>query len=153
MPGKLKIDPSDKRPPVAPVLPEPDKQADHHRQVRAARQTEIMEDYVELIADLIDATGEDPVAAWKMLRAELKAYSGDLYDKLEIVGLTKLDAIPEGYAVDLIKALKDEGAGTVLTLSAVTGTGVTPVLRQLIDVIEASRATEQELKEAVQWSP
>ena len=58
MPGKLKIDPADDRPPVAPVLPEPDKQADHHRQVRAARQTELMEDYVELIADLIDATGE-----------------------------------------------------------------------------------------------
>ena len=102
---------------------------------------------------LIDATGEDPVAAWKMLRAELKAYSGDLYDKLEIVGLTKLDATSKGYAVALTKALKDEGAGTVLTLSAVTGTGVTPVLRQLIEVIEASRATEQELKEAVQWSP
>ena len=58
MSGKLKIDPSDKRPPVAPVLPEPHKQADHHRQVRAARQSEVMEDYVELIADLIDSTGE-----------------------------------------------------------------------------------------------
>ena len=102
---------------------------------------------------LIDATGEDPVAAWKMLRAELKAYGGDLYDKLEIVGLTKLDATPKGYAVDLTKALKDEGAGTVLTLSAVSGTGVKPMLRQLIEVIETSRAREQELKEAVQWSP
>tara|TARA_B100000686_G_C16769092_1_gene963821 strand:- start:420 stop:890 length:471 start_codon:yes stop_codon:yes gene_type:complete len=58
MTGKLKIDPKDKRPPVAPVLPDPHKQADHHRQVRQARQTEIMEDYVELIADLIDSTGE-----------------------------------------------------------------------------------------------
>jgi len=58
MPSKLKIDPADKRPPVAPVLPEPHKQADHHRQVREARQTEVMEDYVELIADLIDSTGE-----------------------------------------------------------------------------------------------
>lgn len=58
MPGKLKIDPADNRPPVAPVLPEPDKQADHHRQVRRARQTEVMEDYVELVADLIDSTGE-----------------------------------------------------------------------------------------------
>lgn len=58
MPGKLKVDPADTRPPVAPVLPEPHKQADHHRQVRAARQSEVMEDYVELIADLIDSTGE-----------------------------------------------------------------------------------------------
>ena len=88
-----------------------------------------------------------------MLRAELKAYGGDLYDKPEIVGLTKLDAVPEGYAVDLIKALKDEGAGTVLALSAVTGTGVTPILRKLINVIEGSRAREREPKEAVPWSP
>ena len=51
------------------------------------------------------------------------------------------------------KALKDEGAGMVLTLSAVTGTGVTSMLRQLIEVIEASRAKEQEPKEAVPWSP
>ena len=58
MSGKLIVDPSDKRPPVAPVLPAPHKQADHHRQVRAARQSEVMEDYVELIADLIDSTGE-----------------------------------------------------------------------------------------------
>ncbi|MCY4548021.1 MAG: manganese-binding transcriptional regulator MntR [Defluviicoccus sp.] len=43
---------------VAPVLVEPDEQAGHHRQTRLARQTEIAEDYVELIADLIDSTGE-----------------------------------------------------------------------------------------------
>ena len=33
-------------------------QADHFRQVRRARETETIEDYVELIADLIDETGE-----------------------------------------------------------------------------------------------
>ena len=58
MPGKLRVNPADRRPPIAPVLPEPHTQADHHRQVREARQTEVMEDYVELIADLIDSTGE-----------------------------------------------------------------------------------------------
>lgn len=36
----------------------PDIQAGHHRQVRLARETEVVEDYVELIADLIDAQGE-----------------------------------------------------------------------------------------------
>lgn len=36
----------------------PDTQASHHRQVRQARETEVVEDYVELIADLIDAQGE-----------------------------------------------------------------------------------------------
>jgi DtxR family manganese transport transcriptional regulator len=36
----------------------PEEQAGHHRQTRAALQTAVAEDYVELIADLIDSTGE-----------------------------------------------------------------------------------------------
>ena len=106
-----------------------------------------------ILLHLIDATGEDPVAAWKMLRNELKAYGGDLYDKPEIVGLTKLDATPEDYAADLAIALQDAGAGQVLALSSVTGSGVTTMLRQLINVIETSRAKEAEPEEAVPWSP
>ena len=106
-----------------------------------------------ILLHLIDATGEDPVAAWKMLRNELKAYGGDLYDKPEIVGLTKLDATPEDYAADLVIALQEEGAGQVLALSSVTGSGVITMLRQLINVIETSRAKEAEPEEAVPWSP
>ena len=106
-----------------------------------------------ILLHLIDATGEDPVAAWKMLRNELKAYGGDLCGKPEIVGLTKLDATPEDYVADLAIALQEEGAGQVLALSSVTGSGVTKMLRQLINVIETSRAKEAELKEAVSWSP
>ena len=106
-----------------------------------------------ILLHLIDATGETPVANWKILRQELKAYGGNLYEKQEIVGLTKLDATPEDYAADLAKALKDEGAGTVLALSSVTGAGVALMLRQLIDVIERDRAREQEPEEEVPWSP
>ncbi len=52
------VEPTLDGPVSAPDLLAPDAQADHHRQTRAARQTEIAEDYVELIADLIDSTGE-----------------------------------------------------------------------------------------------
>ncbi len=40
------------------ILVEADTQAGHHRQTRRARQTAVVEDYVEMIADLIDKTGE-----------------------------------------------------------------------------------------------
>ena len=40
------------------TLVAPEDQANHHRQTRLARQTEIAEDYVELIAELIDSNGE-----------------------------------------------------------------------------------------------
>ncbi len=39
-------------------LPEPDQQVANFRQTRRARKTEIAEDYVELIADLIATGGE-----------------------------------------------------------------------------------------------
>jgi DtxR family manganese transport transcriptional regulator len=40
------------------TLVSPEDQANHHRQTRLARQSEIAEDYVELIAELIDSNGE-----------------------------------------------------------------------------------------------
>ncbi|PWG63571.1 manganese-binding transcriptional regulator MntR [Sediminicurvatus halobius] len=42
----------------ADVMLDPQVQARHHERVREAHQTELVEDYVELIADLIDAKGE-----------------------------------------------------------------------------------------------
>ncbi len=106
-----------------------------------------------LLMSLSDATGEDAVAHGQMLRNYLTAYGGALSDMPEIVGLTKLAATPEDYAADLAIALHDAGAGHVLALSSVTGSGVTTMLRQLINVIETSRAKEAEPEEAVPWSP
>ena len=106
-----------------------------------------------ILLHLIDATSEDPIAAWHTLRNELKAYGSDLYEKPELVALTKLDATPDDYAADLITALKKAGAGTVLALSSVSGAGVTDALRQLVAVIDDSRTKEALPKEAVPWSP
>ena len=106
-----------------------------------------------VLLHLVDATGTDPVAAWRILRDELKAYGGGLNDKPEIVGLTKLDATPADYADDLTKALEAEGATNILQLSAVTGEGVTPVLRRLISVIEDAVAEENRPEEEEPWSP
>ena len=44
--------------PVADALVATEQQVESFRQARAARRTEIVEDYVELIADLIDDGGE-----------------------------------------------------------------------------------------------
>lgn len=56
IPPKILQEPADE-PNVSEQL-EPDRQADHHRQTRRARQSAIAEDYVEMIADLIDTAGE-----------------------------------------------------------------------------------------------
>ena len=106
-----------------------------------------------ILIHLVDATGTDPVAAWKILRSELQAYGGGLYDKPEIVGLTKLDATPTDYADELAVELRAAGAGHLMSLSSVTGSGVTEMLRKLIAEIENSRAKEAELVEVELWSP
>lgn len=41
-----------------PAIPAAEQQARQHASVRLAHETELLEDYVELIADLIDAGGE-----------------------------------------------------------------------------------------------
>ena len=106
-----------------------------------------------ILLHLVDSTGADPVAAWKMLRLELQKYGGDLYEKPEIVGLTKLDAISENYAYETAEALREAGARNVICLSAVNGNGIKSALRELITVIETSRTKEAEPKEIEPWSP
>ena len=106
-----------------------------------------------VLLHLVDATGEDPVEAWKILRRELLEYGGGLSDKPEIVGLTKLDATPEDYAEDVATALRAAGAEAVLSLSSVTGAGVTQMLRRLIGIIEDAVAEENRPEEEEPWSP
>ena len=72
-------------------------------------------------------------------------------DKTEIVGLTKLDATPKDYAEDVAAALRDAGAEAVLSLSSVTGAGVTTMLRRLIGVIEEAVTTESHPEEEEPW--
>lgn len=57
MPTK-RTSPARTRKPKAVVPRDPSQQADDHRRTRLARRNELMEDYVEVIADLIDAGGE-----------------------------------------------------------------------------------------------
>ncbi len=106
-----------------------------------------------VLLHLVDATGEDPVGAWKTLRRELAEYGGGLAEKPEIVGLTKLDATPVDYAEEVGKALRAAGAESVLTLSSVAGTGVTDVLRRLISIIDNAKAEEARPEEVEPWSP
>ena len=106
-----------------------------------------------VLLHLVDVTGEDPVVAWKTLRAELAAYGAELAKKTEIIALSKIDAAPEGYAEDVADALRAAGAGEITTLSSVSGAGVRSLLRQLVKQIDIARAAEEPAKEPEPWSP
>ena len=100
-----------------------------------------------VLLHLVDASGEDPVAAWRTVRDELAAYGQGLVDKTEVVALSKCDLLDAAAVAEARRQLKDAGAGEVLALSAVTGAGVPEVLRGLVAEIGVEREA------AVPWTP
>ncbi|MGC6537537.1 MAG: GTPase ObgE [Candidatus Puniceispirillaceae bacterium] len=107
-----------------------------------------------VLLHLIDATQADPIDAYHIIREECAAYDDGLADKKEVIVLSKADAAPADYLDDLKEALASAGAGPVMTMSSVTGAGVTNVLRQLYavitDEIEAELAKD---KDEEPWRP
>ena len=92
-----------------------------------------------VLLHLVDATSEDPVAAYRVIRKELKAYAAALADKPEIFALSKIDALSaeelEAKLADCKKRLKK----TPLLLSAVSGKGVEDVTNRLFTIIAQTR--------------
>ncbi|MDN5939216.1 MAG: manganese-binding transcriptional regulator MntR [Salinisphaera sp.] len=70
-------------------LPPPDLHAAQHAQVRKAHETELIEDYVELIADLIDAKGEARAVELARRMAVTQATVGKMVRRLAERGLVR----------------------------------------------------------------
>jgi GTP-binding protein len=96
-----------------------------------------------VLLHLIDATGDDVVAAWRTVRAELEAYGHGLSAKREVIALNKTDAMtPEDLGVQAAWLAEASGA-EVFGISAISGDGVRPVLFRLLKEIDAYRAAEK----------
>ena len=102
-----------------------------------------------VVLHLIDGTQEDPVAAYKTIRGELKAYGAGLAEKPEIVGLNKIDALDadtvKAHLAALKRAARRKGAKVkVLALSGAAGIGVNDALEACWTEIVASRQAPEE---------
>ncbi len=96
-----------------------------------------------VLLHLIDGTADDVVADWRTIREEISAYGGGLDAKQTITVLNKCDALlPEDIA-DRRAALETASGETVMTMSAVSGEGVTDVLRALYAPIREAREEER----------
>ncbi|MGJ3230662.1 MAG: GTPase ObgE [Oceanicaulis sp.] len=101
-----------------------------------------------LLVHLIDLTGEDPMEAYRVVRAELEAYGAGLDEKTEIVALNKTDAA-ESELVDMLAAELAEKTGEeVYRVSGVSGDGVKALLGRIWEAVEARRRAEAARKEA-----
>jgi GTP-binding protein len=95
---------------------------------------------------------DDVAANWRTVRAEMEAYGNGLDDKVEIVGLNKMDALTKDALVEKHQALKEAGVDTVMEISGATGQGVTEMLRALVAHIHDVRAAEAP-SQAVAYQP
>jgi GTP-binding protein len=95
-----------------------------------------------VLLHLVDATAEQPVENWRVIREELAAYDANLASRKEITAISKTDACDEERIADIKAALEHAGAKHVVTLSSVSGHGVSETLRLLQKEIDESHAAD-----------
>ena len=93
-----------------------------------------------VLLHLVDGTGDDVAAAYATVRQELDAYGAGLAAKREVVALNKCDALSADEVEIKSGALAAAAGTTVVAISGVAGTGVDPLLRDLLDTVDGTRA-------------
>jgi GTP-binding protein len=88
-----------------------------------------------VLLHLIDATGDDPVDAWRIVQEELAAYGGGLDDKPQIIALNKADLLGPELMEDIAGDLREAGAGQIHCISGASGEGVSELLDALLPLL------------------
>jgi GTP-binding protein len=107
----------------------------------------------KVLLHLVDAHGDDPVAAYRTVRTELENYGAGLADKIEIIALNKADLLDEELTDALTAELAEASGAPVLPLSGATGLGLDAVLDRLVETIAPPEAAPVEGDEPESWSP
>lgn len=101
-----------------------------------------------VLLHLIDASAEDVVENYRVIREEISGYSPELLEKVEVVTLNKIDLLDadeiKKKTTQLKNYLKKQGQKKpqVFTISGATTEGVKEVLRELYKKIEEYRVEQ-----------
>lgn len=93
---------------------------------------------------LVDCTADDPVENYKIIRNELKKYDTDLYDRTEIVALTKADALGPELAEDVRRNFEEQTEVKTFLISSASKQGITDLLRELSRIILGDRMIQED---------
>src|SRR5215212_3158433 len=80
-----------------------------------------------LLLHLVDAAGDDPAEAWRVVRGELEAYGAGLQEKPEIVALSRSDLVDQERLEEVRRELAQASGTDPFPLSAPLGEGVEAV--------------------------
>ena len=100
-----------------------------------------------MLLHLIDATDGNLLDNYKAIMHEIAAYGGDLSEKPMIVALNKIDALDYEERAFYKNEFEAQSGVKVMLLSAVSGEGVSEVLRALRRVIDDTHTAEQKQDE------
>jgi len=107
-----------------------------------------------LLLHLVDAAGEDPVEAWRVVRGELDAYGADLAGKPEVVALSRSDLVDSKQLAMVKKALDKASGGDAIPISAPIGQGIEALLDAIVDQLGSAQERESETAaDERPWSP
>ena len=109
----------------------------------------------EVLLHLVDAAGDDPVEAWRVVRGELEGYGGGLADKSEVIALSRADLIDDDRLTALKAELKEAPGVTPVPVSAPLGEGVEALLDAVIQRLGTVSEAKEEAAAADDrpWSP
>jgi GTP-binding protein len=107
-----------------------------------------------VLLHLVDASGDDPVGAYRVVRKELENYGADLTNKAEVIGLNKIDAVDPAELKKIATKLKRASKAEIFLLSGASGDGIPAVLDRLIEAVgPAAKAATGQDGEDKGWSP
>ncbi len=108
-----------------------------------------------LLIHLIDGTQDDIVGAYRTIRTELKNYGEGLAEKPELLVLNKIDALSPDERKTKAAALKRAAKKAPWLISAVSGEGVLPLLREAARIVNERRGEERReaSPEPADWQP
>ena len=105
-----------------------------------------------ILLHLVDASDDDPVGNYEVVRDELDAYGAGLEGKAEIIALNKSDLVEPKALAKLQKKLAKVSGADVFLLSGATRAGLEPVLDRLIEAVGVARAPAAGAKDRA-WTP
>jgi len=107
-----------------------------------------------LLLHLVDASADDPVESWRVVRDELDSYGAGLTGKTEIIALSKADLVDEKQRAKATKALEKASGAKVFPISAPLDEGLGPLLDAVIERVgkEAADHARDAVAER-NWSP
>ncbi|HET7709997.1 MAG TPA: GTPase ObgE, partial [Sphingomicrobium sp.] len=102
---------------------------------------------------LVDAAGDDPVGAWRVVRGELDSYGAGLADKPELIALSRTDLVEQEVLAKVAKALEKAARVKPFPISAPIGEGIEPLLDAIVRGLGREAEAEAASEPAGDWSP